>query len=137
MKKLVIMFLLLGVCGFANAESLKLSEILEKFPLKQGVAWSLVDDELNYLSTVEVAKWKILSLELGYAGAAENTGHKAIAVLSTSLLNAKKLGIDVPILNLIDLNVGLYAGYGSINGQALGDSELDAGVSATLLSIKW
>ena len=138
MRKFILAVVFCSMVSVANADVIKLSEYLDKLPpMKQGIAFSLADSKLNYLSTIEIAKWKFLSLEGGYAGAAENSGNKVVAVLSTNIANAKKLGIEIPIVDLLDVNVGFYAGYGSINGVALGDSELDYGISATLLTLKW
>jgi len=141
MKRLILIgVFLLGICSISYAEPLKLGEVLEKFPLKQGVAWSLEDSKLNYLSTIEVANWKGICLEAGYAGEAENTRHKAVAVISYPIVKLSDFGVTLPILNLVELNLGIYGGYGQINlgeGMGEGNNEWDYGLSVSLISIKW
>lgn len=111
---------------------INLSETLNKLPaLKQGVAYSILDNDFNYLSTLEVAKWKGFTLEGGYS-----SKDKAVIVVSYEILKLKDI-IDLPILNLVEFNLGLYGGYGRINMQALDKSEWDGGISLTLISVKF
>lgn len=131
--------LLLATVSNARAE-LNLNETLGKLPaLKQGIAYSLVDNKINYLSTAEVVKYKNFALEAGYAGNAEETNHKAVAVISYRLGGLKDLGVEVPVLDLISVNLGVYGGYGHIqlSGDKSNDNEWDAGISATILDIKF
>lgn len=127
--------------GVAFAEDLSIRDVLAKVPaLKQGIAYSLADNKLNYLSTFEVLKWKGLTLEAGYAGRADQTGDKAVAVLSYNVAKLKDFGVEVPILDLVELNVGAYAGFGRVqlnDGMGDGNNELDYGLSATLISVKF
>lgn len=124
MKKILLMTLalLLITGGIAFAE----------IAWKQGIGYSIADSKMNFLSTIEVAKFKELTLEAGYAGDAENTQDKVIAVVSYPLMKAGQY-IDLPILDLIECNVGVYAGF----GRVLGSNEFDYGVSATFLNIKF
>jgi len=129
----------------AQAE-LNLNETLGKLPaLKQGIAYSLVDNKINYLSTLEIANLsktnvpeflKGFSLEAGYAGAAEETNHKVVGVVSYQVAKLKDYGVTLPVLDLVELNVGYYVGYGRIqlSGDTDNDNELDHGISATLIS---
>lgn len=123
MKKLIlIMALLLIIPVIANAE----------VEWKSGVGFSVIDNKTNILSTIEVAKWKEITLEAGYAGDAENTQNKVVAVVSYPILKLKDY-VDLPIVDLIEFNAGIYAGY----GRLFGSDELDFGVSATILNIKF
>jgi len=142
MKKFILVGLMVLMAGIAKAESFSILDQLQKIPaLKQGIAFSLVDNKVNYLSTLDLVQWKGFSLEAGYAGDAEKTNHKAVAVISYDVLNLKKLGVTVPVLDLIDVRLGGYIGYGRINiGDQTnmdGNNELDYGLSATALSIKF
>jgi hypothetical protein len=106
---------------------------VKKIPgMKQGIGFSLIENEVNYLTTVELASYKGYALEAGY-----NSKDKIVAVISADLINLKKLGVTLPVLDLIDIRLGLYGGYGSINSKALGSSEWDAGVSGTVISVKF
>lgn len=135
-RKLSIMVVGLLICGNAFA-AIDLSGV--SIPdMKQGIAWSLQDNEINYLSTVEVAKFKNVSLELGYSGRAKNSGDKIAAVLSYPIVKLKDLGVDMPIIDLIELNVGAYAAVGRVQLEDTdGGNEWDAGLSATLINLKF
>lgn len=115
-----------------KAES-SIFDVIANVPaLKQGVAFSIADSNINYLSTVDLVKWKGFSLEGGYAGAAKNTGDKLVAVLSYDLLSLKDK-TTIPFLNLVEFRPGIWAGVGRIGGS----NEFDYGVSATVLSLKF
>jgi hypothetical protein len=119
------------MCGSARAD---VSGLLQKIPnLKQGVAYSIADSKVNYIATTDIVnKWGVY-LEVGYAGAAKDTGDKLIAVVSYDLVNAKKLGITIPVLDLITFRPGVYAG----TGRLFGGNEFDWGISATVLDLKF
>lgn len=91
------------------------------------------------MSTLEVlnggvfgSAWKGLTLEAGYAGRAQNTGDKIVAVLSYNLLSLKNY-LDIPVLKYVEFNPGIWAGVGRVTGS----NEYDWGVSATLVNIKF
>lgn len=131
--------LLLATVSNARAE-LNLNETLGKLPaLKQGIAYSLVDNKINYLSTAEIVKYKGFALEAGYAGQAEETGHKAIGVISYHIGGLNDLGVDVPVLDLLDFNAGYYVGVGRIqfSGDTGNDNEIDHGLSLSVINIKF
>lgn len=139
MRKFSVLVWLMLVCSAAMAE-VSIIDGLKKIPgVKQGAAFSLVDNKVNYLSTIDVASFKGVNLEVGVASDAEKTGIKAAAVISYDLFNAKKAGIDIPVLDLIDIRPGLYVAYGRIEGfqDAQLKGEGDFGVSATICSIKF
>lgn len=137
-KKLVVALLVLMACSTAKA-SVDLSEWSDKIPeVKQGIAFSLLDNKVNYLSTIEVAKFKNVTFELGYAGKVRNTGDKVVGVLSYPIVNLKDLGVDMPILDLVSLNIGAYAGVGRVQLEDTdGGNEFDAGLSLTIIDIKF
>ena len=139
MKKLIVLALLIGIVlisGVAQAESLSIGDVAKKLPaLKQGIAYSLMENDIHYLSTLEVLNWKGIALEAGYS-----SKDLAVAVVSYELLKLKDLGVTLPILDLIECRVGGYAGYGRIAiglGNAKDNNEFDYGLSATLLSVKF
>lgn len=116
--------------GLAGAEGVSLSETLAKLPpMKQGIAYSFSDADFSYLSTIELASWKGFTLEAGYSST-----DKMVGVISYPILKLKDLGITLPVLDLLECNLGVYAGYGRIeNLKEIG--EADWGISATLISI--
>lgn len=129
---LVALLLIFAVTiGLANAD-VSVKETLEKIPaLKQGIGYSILDNKINYLSTIELIKWKGFCGEVGY-----NQENKLIGVISYELLKLKDLGVTLPILDLLECNVGIYAGSGRIeNFKEPG--QFDTGLSATFIRLKW
>ena len=121
---------------FSPAPDLKQSEIkwinFKEMPnWHQGFAWSSLDSNFNYLSTVELAKWDAFTLEGGYAGRAENTGDKAVVALSVNLVDLSGI-IQFPILDKLEFRPAIWAGSGL--GTA---AEFDWGIGATFVNLKW
>lgn len=139
MKKLFMALVGLLIASNVMAQEISIVDSLKKIPaIKQGIAFSTVDSKFNYLATFDVAKFKGFNLEVGYAGEAKETANKLVAVVSYDLLKLKNV-IDLPILNLIELRPGVYAGYGRIEGADRGKiaGEADFGVSLSVISLKF
>jgi len=105
---------------------INLSDIVPAF--KQGIFYSVDNSKVQYVMTMEVAKWKDLLFEVGYSP--EHTG---IGAITYKVAKLKDLGVDTPILNLIEFNVGIAAGLKKIGD----DNEFDWGPTITLINIKW
>jgi hypothetical protein len=138
---LAVIAALMMLTGSAKAE-LSVTETLSKVPgVNQGIGYSVIDSRINYLTTIDLVSWKGVSLEAGYSGRAKSTGDKLVAVVSYDLFNAKKAGITLPVLDLIDVRIGAYAGFGriQIGSESVrdGGNEFDAGLSATALKLKF
>lgn len=139
MKKVicvVVMFLMFG--SLAHASELKVGDELKKIPsLTTGGYYSLIDSVFNYSATFKVLQTKneMFALNLGYAGRAKESGDKAIVTVSANLLKLKDF--TVPYLDLIIIEPYICAGFGSINSQAIGNSEFDLGVGVNVLKIAW
>lgn len=129
MKKI---FLFFAVCLFSlNCFALDLGNTIEKLPdLKQGIGYSFFDNELTYLTTAEIAKYKDFSFEVGY-----DAKDKIIGAISVNVIKFEDY-ITIPYLKELEANLGLYAGYGRL-GSGGGNNEYDAGVSVTLLNIEF
>lgn len=137
---IAVVAVLMLLTGSSKAEDVSIIDGLKKLPgVKQGMAFSIDDAKLNYLATIDLASFKGFNFEGGVATDAEKTGTKAVALLSYDLFNAKKFGITMPILDLIDLRPGLWAGYGRIEGFQDGQlkGEGSWGVSCTAMTLKW
>ena len=131
----VVLCLACGLAKPAGAEELNIGNLIEKLPAtKHGIAYSLVDHEWTYLSTVEVANYKGIGLELGFSDS-----DKIVGVASYELFKLADLGVTLPILDLIDCRVGLYGGYGRIDYERSGEgnNEFDYGLSCTLIEVKF
>jgi hypothetical protein len=111
--------------------------------LKQGMAYSILDSGFNYLTTYDVYHVGGFNVEFGYAGRAKNTQDKAVAVLSYNILDAKKMGVTIPLLDLIKIRPGVYVGSGRISLAGMDgmkdNNEYDFGFSVTFIdfSIKF
>lgn len=138
MKRILIAAAVLLMAVTARADVINLPEVLDKVEWKQGIAYSIEDAKFNYLSTLELLEWNSITLEAGYAGAADNTGHKIVGVVSYPLVDLSNY-VTIPLLELIDANLGMYAGYGRVSmvNDTDNDNEFDWGISLTLLKIKF
>jgi hypothetical protein len=128
---LAVVFLM---CSVVWADELKVSNILEKLNLKQGIAYDVEECTIDYLSTIPVIGYKGFSLEVGLA-----TTQKAVLVGSYQLLKLKDI-IDIPILDLIEFNIGYYIGFDRLGlgaGNAKGNNEFTHGPCITLINVKW
>lgn len=140
MKKLVTMLVLLGVVfsGIAFAQdSLNITEVLQKIPeLKQGVMYSVLDKEVNYISTFKVLEWKNIGFEAGYA-----YDNSLVGVVSYPFFKMKDFGVTIPVLDLIECNLGVGVGIKRLNVEqdmsGSGNNEFDFGITATLINVKF
>ena len=121
--------LFLMMTTMATAEPLDLGDALEKLPpLKQGIMYEIKDNQITYLSTLEVASWKNITLELGYSPTT-----KIIGVISYPILKLKDLGVNLPILDLVEFNLGAGIGVDKI----FGDNQAKYGLTLTLIKFKF
>lgn len=119
--------------NLAKADSVGIVDILASVPaMNQGIAFSVVDSNINYLSTIDIIKWNGINLEAGYSGRVKETGDKVVAVVSYDLFKAKDY-VTWPILKYAEFRPGIWYGIGRIGGS----NEQDFGVSASFLSIKF
>lgn len=129
-KKLLFIgiFVLFGIKSYSA--DLNYSDILEILPpLKQGVAYSFLDNKVNYTSTLEIAKYKKLSLEAGY-----NSKDAIIGAVALDLIALKDY-TTIPILDLINVDIRLYGGFKRV-GVTNGNNEFDCGVGFTIIRIE-
>jgi hypothetical protein len=137
-KVICIAMALMFVCSMAFAGELSVTETAKKIPaLKQGMAYSIADSEFCYLSTIEILNKCGVSLEAGYS-----SKDKAVVVVSYKLLELKDY-VNVPLLDLLEANIGAYYGFGRIDlgindrDNMEGNNESDYGLSLTLLKVKF
>jgi len=133
MKKLLLVGLIMLFAGTAMAQ-LDVTDTLSKFPLKQGVAYDVDNYKVSYISTIEVANYKNISLEVGYSSVDD-----IIGVISLPIIKLKDF-VNIPIIDLIEFNIGYYIGYSRIDlcdGMGQGNNEFVHGPSLTLLNVKF
>ena len=110
--------------------AVSITDVLQNIPnVKQGVVYSIEDQTVKYVSTLELANWKGLSLEGGFIP----VDKEIVGVVSYSLVKLKDLGVTLPILDLLECNLGYYAGASRIDSSV----KFDHGVSVTLINVKF
>lgn len=118
---------------------------IKKYPnLNQGVAYSFLECDFNYLFTTDLVNlsknqttnifdWRNFKLEGGYS-----SKNKIVAVISYDFGTLEKYNITIPIVKFIGFRPGIYGGYGRIELEnADGSNEFDWGVSATVINIQF
>lgn len=122
-----------------NAFNVK--EILDNVPpVKQGFAWSLVENNLNYTALFEVIRKGRLSFNIGYAGAQPTTNHKAIFSLDWSIFDPgasqSRNTLIKNIVDAIDVEAGIWGGAGHL-GADISSSETDWGITLTAVNFRF
>lgn len=104
-------------------------DILGDLDFKQGVSYSVLDNQIDAMEMLEIIGKDSWGINLGWVA------KKEMLVLAAEWKIAKlKDYIDVPILDLIELTIGAHAGYKYIFDQ---DREYDAGFNIVPISFKW
>jgi len=149
MKKIILVTLIILMsCGIVRAEDKALSisgtlnDALGKLKLedmRQGTAIDLINNKKCYTFTKPAwtlkaeGKWYHERLALGYGYTSTD---KLMVGASANLL---KMGdfTDIPIIDLLRLDVGLWGGYGriQIGGGMESNNEWSAGAYFTLLKV--
>jgi len=107
------------------------ADVTVKLPdMKQGIVYDVDTNDFKYVTTTPVVELKGLTLEAGYA-----SEDALVGVISYKLLELKDY-IDLPILDLVELNVGYTVGVKRI-GSGAGNNEFMHGPSLTLLNVKF
>ena len=129
MRKTILLLAILLIPTLVKAESINPIDVLKKIPeMKQGIAFDVAEGEFKYITTTGIAKYDNFGLDVGFA-----SDSKLVATLSYDIGGLKQIGIDTPITNLIDLRVGIYAGYGRLTG----DNEFSWGPEVTIINVKF
>lgn len=100
-------------------------------PLNAGLGYSIKDNAPVTLATFDIANWKAITLEGGYAGRNEESLDEIAGVLSVKLMDNGAL--NFPILKYLSCRVGAYVGMGRINLQDMAGAKIDYGPAATAL----
>jgi len=144
MKILALALCFLLVTGAAFA--LDISKILEQIPeAKQGIGYSCNNDTVNHSLTWEVLKKDKFTVSAGIVSYDERIEdlreiNTAIAVISYNLGGLKDLGVEVPILDLIQIEPYLYGGVSRIQldkSGSEGNNEGDWGLGIKLIAYKF
>jgi len=110
-----------------TANAVQVSELLKAIPnANQGGMWIPGTQEVEYISTWPFLTYQRVSLEGGYL-----TAGGLLGVLSYDVGGLKDLGVNTPILNLIELNIGVGGGV-----KYVGDKNVwVGGVTGTLIKL--
>lgn len=136
MRKLVLAVMTVLVCfSLAQADTLKLGNVLEKIPaVNNSVLYSLDKGEVDYASTITLVELfnKRISIDAGYTPSQE-----AIASVTFKLIEVGNY-IQFPILKWATIEPGAYVGVDRISlgaGNAKDGNELDYGIIVKLLRV--
>jgi len=115
--------------SLASQTPVDVTNWLEVLPnLKQGIVYSISDSEIKYCSTTALLVTDYVNIELG----AVPLDNEIILALTYEVVKLKDY-VSIPLLDLIELNIGGYVGCKNF----LDDNEYDAGLSATAINIKF
>jgi len=132
-KKLIIVFIFLIICMPAYAIT-DISDTFEKIPtIKTGMAYSTLDSQLLHSAMITVFEWKGVQADVGYIGREDNTKDQLAAAITYPVVNMKDLGVNVPIVDLIEFELGWYVGSGRITGN----NEFDTGAILNIMKVKF
>ena len=107
------------------------SDWLNEVPyVKQGAVYSFQENDIKYCSTIRLIETRYLDLEVGIVP----SDNEIIGVISYELLKAKDY-VDAPLLDLIELNVGVFGGVK--DPFDADEYELECGLSATFVNVKF
>lgn len=127
------MFLLTPTISRAD---IVLSEILGKIKFNAGVGYDSKNKKICNTETMRLIGYSGFPLDPSVdVGFASNDNFTIGA--SFSLVNAKKLGIDIPILDLVDLRPQVLYGWGNINMQDFSGSKNTVIYGASIINIKF
>lgn len=130
-KKTALTVLLLFLA--ANVQAQEIKTILNGVTWQNGVGYAIKSKGVNYISTVDVASWKALSLEAGYTAQTDPIDNAAIVLLSLKLLDMKDV-IKFPILDQISFRPGIGVAIGPISK---GDAKTDILATLSVISKKF
>lgn len=137
MKKFICLISFMLMAALAHAEPVKWIDFKQFPDVKTGVAYSLENFSINHTETVEIATWKALSLNAGYAGDGDSVDHKFIGTLSVDLLKVGDF-IKFPILDKVIIQPFGWFGVGKIDFKnMMEDSETDAGVGVYIAQVRF
>lgn len=114
-------------------------DVVKKVPATyQGAFYNFVDNKFDYAAYIELASYKNIQLTAGYlvSNDLELKNNAILAGLNYNVGGLKDLGIDLPVLNLVDLNVGLsVAGFNLDKGNDKVKCRL--GATCSIIKVKF
>ena len=131
---MVAIMLLIGGSAFAQVD---VGNLFSKLPnLKQGAAYDVKSGNATFISTAELLNYAGFSLSAGYS-----TSSAIVGSLDYDIGGLSKLGINVPILSMVDLRIGMMVGMSDISTATTGGSaernKLCWGPELTIVSVKF
>jgi hypothetical protein len=123
-------WIMIPTIGHADTgAAVQIGDTLKTVPqAKQGALWAPGSQEVVYIATWQLIGVQRFAIEGGYL-----TAGGLVGVLSYDVGGLKDLGVKVPILDLVEFNVGYGLGTQFIGTQNKGIS----GWTATLLKAKF
>lgn len=133
LKKIVLVVIgLVFMSGIAFADAVSFTDYINKIPalldklpegltLREGVGWDFINGEADLLSTVKLVNWKGFALEVGHATTLERPTdkNKVAGAITHELMNLKDKGVNIPVLDKIQFDIGGYATYNTKFGGGI------------------
>jgi len=131
MKKLILALVMVGLLvGQVSAASLDLGDELEKLPdMQQGIFYDFEDNEIEYMTSIKVAEWNDINLEIAYS-----SEDAVLGVISYNLIALKDI-IEFPILDLIEFAPGVAFGMSRIEGDL--SAEFQWGLTFSFIKVRF
>ncbi len=132
----ILALILLPSLSRAQATPVSISDILSKVTMHEAVGFDINSKNAVSYTSADLIDWKDLSLSAGYG-----TSSAVVASIDYDIGGLAKLGLNVPILNLIDLRVGFMVGLSDIStASSSGSAERNKflyGPEITIVSTKF
>lgn len=119
-----------------------LKNLVQKVPTnRHGVFINIQDSDVDYITTWEVYKPNLeqkylkdrVTVELGYSPKITLLG-----VIAYRVGNLKDLGVTIPLIDVLGINIGAGVGYSRIAlHDTAANNEFKWGLTATILDVKW
>lgn len=113
-----------------------IGEILSKINFNSGVGYDSVNHKIVNTDTIRLLGYSGMlldpSIDVGFA-----SNDNIVVGASVGLFNAKKVGIDIPVLDLIDLRPQILYGWGNINVVDWAGSKNTVIYGASIIKVKF
>lgn len=129
--------LFLAVPAYADpvldaSENNVIGGIWERIPEMKNAVTIDKDGDIGYAAMFGVVNWKGVNLDVGYS-----PEDVLLFGLSYDLFALKDLGVNVPILDLVNVRPGIMYGFGRIEGEDLRSSNEKLGIYVNLIDFRF
>ncbi len=116
-----------------------INDVLKNVPVTfQGAFYNPIENKYSYISMIELVNYKnIVSFQGGVNFSNSNIKDNSMMFsLTCPIVGLKKFGFDVPILNLMELNLGVGCGVYDFN-KSHEKIKFRFGLAGTIIKVKF